>query len=628
MHETPTGHPLEQFRRAAYQTLGPRKDSLFELMEAALASSGPATLARLSLAPGFRRGWASAPDALAAGGVDAERCRALVARTLLALPAEERPVWALDGTVWPRPAAVTSPARTYGHRTSPGIPQSGVVPGWEYEWLVAVPEPQGSWVLPLDVRRRGPTDGTPTAVASALLVATLARRPAAAPRPVVALDSGYDPVQLARARLAADLLVRLRSNRTFYRAPAPYAPRGAAQVRGGVQAARPDHPRPARPTGHPGRSPLRPGARGRLGRLARPRRRRRPVHARAGPGRALAPPDEATGPLWLAWLGGALPADLLDLWRWYGERFGAEHGFRFLKQGLGWTTVRPAGARRGRPLDLAARAGPVAALAGPRPGRRPAPALGTPAAAGPLDARARPPRVHGTSRRVGHSGPARPNPVEKHRAVAPGSARAPARAIRWSGGNGNGPRSRSTLPTGATLCSVLPSVATAAGAALSKLEYTNPRSRGLPRVAGCRGRATSVADVESLAGPLGRLKDGAPGSWRPPLAPLGLSLAQNSGASCAAKQHDCRGPNGCRTACAPGGPARAGRAPGTAAAGCGGPSTARRRPARRGGRSDVAGRRAAGRDRRRSGSARARAPRRGRQHVPRAGSRDREPPPG
>src|SRR5712672_2147286 len=68
MHETPTGHPLEQFRRAAYQTLGPRKDSLFELMEAALASSGPATLARLSLAPGFRRGWASAPDALAAGG--------------------------------------------------------------------------------------------------------------------------------------------------------------------------------------------------------------------------------------------------------------------------------------------------------------------------------------------------------------------------------------------------------------------------------------------------------------------------------------------------------------------------------------------------------------------------------
>ena len=28
-------------------------------------------------------------------------------------------------------------------------------------------------------------------------------------------------------------------------------------------------------------------------------------------------------------------------WRWYGLRFTAEHGFRFLKQALGWTTVRP-----------------------------------------------------------------------------------------------------------------------------------------------------------------------------------------------------------------------------------------------------------------------------------------------
>jgi hypothetical protein len=46
-------------------------------------------------------------------------------------------------------------------------------------------------------------------------------------------------------------------------------------------------------------------------------------------------------PLWLAWVGGALPEDLLELWRWYTARFTAEHGFRFLKQDLGWTTVRP-----------------------------------------------------------------------------------------------------------------------------------------------------------------------------------------------------------------------------------------------------------------------------------------------
>src|SRR3712207_5599925 len=131
MWDTPALHPLEQFRRAAYQTLGPRKDSLFELMEAALASPGPGTLVRLSLAPVFRRGWASASDALADGGVDADRCRALIAATQRANPLDGRPVWALDGTVWPRPAAMTSAERTYGHRTTPGIPQHGVVPGWE-----------------------------------------------------------------------------------------------------------------------------------------------------------------------------------------------------------------------------------------------------------------------------------------------------------------------------------------------------------------------------------------------------------------------------------------------------------------------------------------------------------------
>ncbi len=46
-------------------------------------------------------------------------------------------------------------------------------------------------------------------------------------------------------------------------------------------------------------------------------------------------------PLWLAWIGGPLPTDLSTLWRWYLRRFTVEHAFRFFKQTLGWTTVRP-----------------------------------------------------------------------------------------------------------------------------------------------------------------------------------------------------------------------------------------------------------------------------------------------
>jgi len=341
--QTPTApKTLQEFRLAASGTLGLRKDSLFELLEAVLAGPGPAPLVRLSLATVFRRAWPSAPDALADGEVDADRCRELVQTTAVEPGAGGRPVWALDGTVWPRPAAATSPERTYGHRTRPGIPQDGVVPAWEYEWLVAVPAPGTGWVLPLDVRRRGPSAGTPTAVAIGMLRDGLARRAAAAPRPVSALDSGDDLVQVARAELPTDVLVRLRSNRVFYGAPGPYRGRGAPRKYGAVF-------RLADPATH--------GSPDGSATLLDPRfgqvqitawRELRAKGAAAAPvtivrvqlgrlPRRLTPP----APLWLAWIGDDLPTDLADLWRWYTLRFTAEHGFRFLKPALGWTTVRP-----------------------------------------------------------------------------------------------------------------------------------------------------------------------------------------------------------------------------------------------------------------------------------------------
>src|SRR3954470_10760196 len=319
---------LKEFRLAAEGTLGHRKESLFELLEAVLAGSGPATLVRLSLMAVFRRGWPSAADALADGGVDADACRRLVQGTPIEPAPGGRPVWALDGTVWPRPAAVTSPERTYGHRTTAGSPQHGVVPAWEYEWLVEVPAPGSGWVLPLDVRRRGPHAGTPTAVAIELLGEALARRPTAAPRPVGTLDSGYDPVQVARARLALDVLIRLRSNRVFSRAPGPYAGRGAPRKYGAVF-------RLADATTH--------GPADATATLADPRCGRVQIDAwrdLRAKGAADAPfpivrvqverlPRRAKppGPLWLAWIGGDLPADLADLWRDYLVRFTVEHGF-------------------------------------------------------------------------------------------------------------------------------------------------------------------------------------------------------------------------------------------------------------------------------------------------------------
>ena len=342
MQDTTAEPTLAQFRQAVYQSLGRRKDTLFELLEAAVVSPGPANLVHLSLAGPFRRRWPSACDALADGQVSPAGCRALLHAFLADPPPPGRPLWAGDGTGWPRPAAATSPGRTYGHFASPGIPQDSLIIGWEYEWLFALPASRGSWVLPLDVRRRAPRSGTPTAVAIRALRAAWARRPPGAARPIGLYDSGYDPVAFARAELPLDVLVRLRTRRKFFGPPAPYRGRGP-RPKHGHQFKLWDpatHPPPTRsatgqdPTHGRVRVDVWPdqhvqGAHDVPVTVVRVRVERLP--------RRTKPPQ----PLWLAWVGGALPADLLDLWRWYTARFTAEHGFRFLKQDLGWTTVRP-----------------------------------------------------------------------------------------------------------------------------------------------------------------------------------------------------------------------------------------------------------------------------------------------
>lgn len=344
-NDTQTLSSLITFRTELYQSvLGHRKDSLFELMEAALCASGPQPLVQLSTVPAFRRQWPSVCDALADGSIDPARLRRRFVGTLPVFPAEQRELWVIDGTTWPRPSAATSPERTYCHRVATGVPQDGVVPGWEYQWLVAVPEPQGSWVLPLDVTRRGPETDRPTALALTQLRAVLRCRPPRAPRPLVVLDSGYDPSQLASSEetTQADFLVRLARNRVCYRAPGPYSGRGAPRKHGDVF-------RLSDPATHGEPERRQTGEDPDYGQIE--------VAAWTGlhTRQAAAAPftvirvqvarlprrKEPPAPLWLAWTGEQLPEDLLLCWHWYCRRFTVEHGFRFAKRTMGWTTIRP-----------------------------------------------------------------------------------------------------------------------------------------------------------------------------------------------------------------------------------------------------------------------------------------------
>jgi hypothetical protein len=160
-------------------------------------------------------------------------------------------------------------------------------------------------------------------------------------RPVVALDSAHAVGQLAQAHLEADLVVRLAKNRVFRRAPQPYAGRGRPHKHGPVfrlqdasthgpadHSASLEHPVYGMVTVdawtslHVQDAPAAPFS------VVRVQVEHLPRHGQPTP-------------LWLAWIGGELPQELHQVWLWYLRRFTVEHAFRFAKQQLGWTTVRP-----------------------------------------------------------------------------------------------------------------------------------------------------------------------------------------------------------------------------------------------------------------------------------------------
>ena len=441
---------LADFREMLYQRgLGHRKDSMFELADAVLVSERAQPLVRLSLEPVFRRRWSSAPDALADGQVKVGEIRALIHHHLgagAATPVAGRAVWAV-------------PERTFGHRPTAGIPDSGVVPGWEYQWLVEVPEARGSWIRPLDVARRRPVGGTPTQLAREQVRTALRARPAGAPRPVVTFDSGYDPVELARAvqhpdpveRLECDIIVRLPLRRRFYRTPPPYAGRGAPRKHGDVF-----HLKKPETHGPPGFSVTASDpehgqvqvdvwenlhdqsaagtaltlVRVQVERLPHSGRRPKPLWPKP-----LWPKPLWPKPLWLTWIARDRPADWLDVWHLYQRRFASEHGFRFLKHDLGWTTVRlrsPEAADRWSWLLLVALCRPLAALARPRPRRRPAPALGAPPAARAFVPRPGAPHLRPPFAGTGLPRRRRCARAEKPPAAAPAPVRGPGPTTRSS----------------------------------------------------------------------------------------------------------------------------------------------------------------------------------------------------
>jgi DDE superfamily endonuclease len=312
----------------------------------------------LSLAPAHRRGRGSFYAALAAGEIAAGAVEALLARHPLPLAEDEAALYAVDGSVWARCDAETSPARGFYHHPSRHSHGQPIVAGWNYQWVAQVRLTADSWTAPLSVERVPPGANT-NETAAAQVRRVVAGRPVDGRLPHFAFDAGYDPVQLAQhlalatGGTRAALVVRLRSGRCFYADPPPYTGTGRPRRHGRKFACAdpatwwaPDAEHAADDSQY-GRVRVRAWADVHAKTQEHPTRGTRgPRPIERGtllllqvsrlPRQTRAPQD-----VWLWWQGppGAAP-DLALTWRAYVHRFDLEHTFKFLRQALDWAALR------------------------------------------------------------------------------------------------------------------------------------------------------------------------------------------------------------------------------------------------------------------------------------------------
>jgi hypothetical protein len=353
---------LAWFREALYGCLRERRDALFELADAVLTAQQPRGLPYLSLEPVFRRGHGMVYQGLAAGRVDEEAVRDLLAA---ARPRDWPLVFAIDLTAYPRPEADTSPGRARHHAAGPHGGDIAVA-GWGFQVLAQLSFAADSWTAPQDQVRVESGHGTREAAGQIRAHAARLRAAGEARAPLYVLDAGYGAAELTW-RLGGELaagqvrvLVRVRADRVLYRDPGPRPPgrRGPDRKHGDRLACKdpgtwgpPDqqltvadrrygqvtvtcwgglHPKLERKPGRgssafaglDGELPILKGTliRVQVGRLPGGRK----------------DPD----PIWL-WHAGPCPPDLDLCWRGYLHRYDIEHTIRFAKHNLGWTRAYP-----------------------------------------------------------------------------------------------------------------------------------------------------------------------------------------------------------------------------------------------------------------------------------------------
>lgn len=322
---------LKQFRTGVYTILGKAKDALFDLMDAVLVTRSVYSFAELSVSPVFRRQWSSVYEAIQDGNPPRTELMKLYIKQL---NPTEKIILAGDHTAWARLNAPTLKDRTYEHQVQPMSGAKPVTLGQGYSTIAVVPETEGSWALPL-LHERITSFENPIQKAAAQLKLVCSNLPT---RPISLWDAEYGCASFVKqtSDIAADKLMRLRSNRLLYGAPPPYGGTGRPRIHGDKFKLNdsstwwtPDQIIEVNDL-KMGRLSIRLWCN-----LHFQQSKEHPMNLIQ-----IQRLDEFGLPkskaLWLAWVGLSMPA-LSSFWQLYCRRFAIDHWYRFAKGRLHWT---------------------------------------------------------------------------------------------------------------------------------------------------------------------------------------------------------------------------------------------------------------------------------------------------
>jgi hypothetical protein len=212
-----------------YQNLDKRADTIMDLLDALSGNRDARSVVELSEHSLFRRGYANIYYGIRSFHVPAAVQRQAVAQ---ATPRpQKRPFWlmAVDVTHQPRPYARTMADRSYVHAPAKVPGQKPVTIGHAYSSVVILPERSREmppWVIPADVRRV-PSEDDPELTGAAQIDALLQdeKMPWHGNLVATVADTAYSKPAFLLYEWEKHpnwvRIVRVRSNRVFYRQPEP-----------------------------------------------------------------------------------------------------------------------------------------------------------------------------------------------------------------------------------------------------------------------------------------------------------------------------------------------------------------------------------------------------------------------